>query len=94
MPANKFKALAKEADAAFKGTYKDELNKLAALSKDEIDAITPGEEDMKEYFTLMKVVEQASRDNLKQAELAANIKALGAVAINIAKKVPGLSAIL
>ena len=90
MPVNKYTALARQADAAFKGAYKDQLNKLAALSKDEIDAITPGEDDLKMYVTLMKVVEQASADTLKQAELVDHIKSLGDIAVKIAKKVPGL----
>jgi hypothetical protein len=50
MAANKYKALAKQADAAFKGKYKDDLNKLAGLSRAEIDAITPDEEDLRAYF--------------------------------------------
>ena len=83
-----------EADAAFNGIYKDELDQLTGLSRKEIDAITPGTEDMKVYSVLIKVVEQASKDNLTQAQLIQNIKDLGAVAVKIAKKIPQFAALL
>jgi hypothetical protein len=41
---------------------------------------------------LVKVVEKASKDNLSQAQLVENIKSMGNVAVQIAKKVPGLAA--
>lgn len=94
MPENRFSALFAEADAAFNGVYKDELDQLTGLSRTEIDAITPGTEDMKVYSVLIKVVEQASKDNLTQAQLIQSIKDLGAIAIKIAKKVPQFAALL
>jgi hypothetical protein len=94
MAKNRFDDLFEEADAAFKGQYKDELNKLLGLSKDEIDSITPGTTDLQTYAVLVKVVEKASKDNLSQAELIANIKAMGDIAIKIAKKVPRFAALL
>jgi len=94
MPDNRFDGLFREADAAFNGQYKDQLNELIGLSRVEIDAIIPGTEDLRVYSVLIKVVEKASQDNLKQAELINNIKALGGLAIKIAKKVPTLAAFL
>lgn len=94
MPENRFKKLFKEADAAFNGEYKAELDKLAGLSRDEIDSIVPGTEDLRVYSVLVKVVETASRKNVTQAKLASDIKELGGIAIKIAKKVPKLAAIL
>jgi len=79
---------------AFKGAYKDELNELAGLSRSEIDAITPDTTDLEKYDELITVVKEASRVNLSQAQLRQKIESLGAVAVNIAKRVPSLSRIL
>lgn len=79
---------------AFKGKYKDELNALSALSKKEIDAITPGITDLQKYDELITVVKEASRVNLQQAELKKQIIKLGKVAVTIAKRIPSLAAIL
>lgn len=75
---------------AFKGAYKDELTALMGLSKEEINQITPDTEDLEVYAQLISVVKEASADNISQAELKANIMALGAVGIEIAKKIPAL----
>ncbi len=92
MAENRFDDLFADADAAFNGRYKKELNQLMGLSKEDIDAITPETTDLKVYAVLVKVVEKASKDNLSQAQLVENIKSLGDVAVQIAKKVPGLAA--
>ncbi|WP_339734528.1 hypothetical protein [uncultured Sunxiuqinia sp.] len=94
MPENRFSALFAEADAAFNGKYKMELNELAGLSKEEIDAVAPGTTDLKMYLILTQVVEQASKNNLSQAQLAEDIKELGELAVKIARKVPRLAALL
>jgi hypothetical protein len=94
MAENRFDDLFADADAAFNGLYKDELNQLVGLSKEEIDSITPETTDLKTYAVLIKVVEKASKDNLSQAQLIENINALGDVAIQIAKKVPQFAALL
>tara|TARA_B110000091_G_scaffold209461_1_gene250685 strand:+ start:1891 stop:2160 length:270 start_codon:yes stop_codon:yes gene_type:complete len=80
----KFDELFTEADAAFNGKYKNELGKLTGLSKDEIDAVTPGVEDLRVDSILIKVVEKASMKNISMTQLAADIKELGV----IAKKIP------
>tara|TARA_R110002050_G_scaffold135508_4_gene258214 strand:- start:90 stop:374 length:285 start_codon:yes stop_codon:yes gene_type:complete len=94
MPENRFSALFAEADAAFNGKYKMELNELAGLSKEEIDAVAPGTTDLKMYLILTQVVEQASKNNLSQAQLVEDIKELGELAVKIARKVPRLAALL
>jgi hypothetical protein len=94
MAENRFDDLFADADAAFNGLYKDELNQLVGLSKEEIDSITPETTDLKTYAVLIKVVEKASKDNLSQAQLIENINALGDVAVQIAKKVPKFAALL
>ena len=90
----RFSELFAEADKAFNGAYKKELDSLTGLSKEEIDAVTPGAEDLRVYSVLMKVVEQASKENISKAELANNIKELGAIAVKIAKKIPRLASLL
>ena len=90
---NRFDDLFNEADAAFNGAYKKQLNDLMGLSKSEIDQITPNSiTDMSTYSKLIDVVKQASKDNISQADLITNIKSLGEIAIKIAKKVPTLAA--
>lgn len=79
---------------AFRGKYKDQLNQLAGLSRAEIDAITPDLTDLQKYDELITVVKEASRVNLAQAELKHQIEKLGAVAVQIAKRVPSLAALL
>ena len=94
MAKNRFDDLFAEAAAAFNGQYKDELNKLYGLSKDEIDSIIPGTADLQMYAVLIKVVEDASKKNLSQAKLVQNIKDLGDLAVKIAKKIPEFAALL
>ena len=91
MPKNRFDDLFAEAHASFNGEYKNEINELTGLSKEEIDSVTPETTDLQTYSVLLKVVEKASKDNLTQAQLIENIKELGDVAVKIAKKVPSLS---
>ncbi len=83
----------KEGREAFLGKYKDELNVLSGLSRDEIDQITPDLTDLQKYDELITVVKEASRVNLSQAELKKQIEDLGEVAVEIAKKVPTLAAL-
>lgn len=92
--SNRFKEKFKQADAAFKGIYKNELEELMGLSKREIDSLTPDGTDLRVYTVLTEVVKEASSENISQAELVNNIKDLGEVAIRIAKKIPGLATLL
>lgn len=94
MSENRFDAMFAQADAAFDGAFKNELNELVGLSRDEVDSVTPGTIDLRMYAVLIKVVEQASRENESQAQLVDNIKNLGEIGIKIAKKVPQLRALL
>jgi hypothetical protein len=89
----RFDDLFNDADAAFNANekYKKELEGLTGLSKDAIKSVTP---DTKDYDALIKVVKQASKENLSKAELVDNIKELGDVAVKIAKKIPQFAALL
>ncbi|KAB1065581.1 hypothetical protein [Salibacter halophilus] len=89
----KFSELFKEADAAFDGAFKEELNDLNGLSKEEVDSVTPDTEDLRTYSVLNKVVEKASKENITKAQLVEDIKELGDVAVKIAKKVPSLASL-
>jgi len=88
MTRNRFKKIFTEAAVAFNGEYKDEINLLLGLSQQDIDTLVPGTTDLQTYLALIKVVEDASRNNTSQAELVNNIKSLGDIAIKIAKKIP------
>jgi hypothetical protein len=86
-------AAMERADEAFRGKYAAEITALLSLSKEQIDAIAPGEIDLRTYDVLIEVVKEASRVNLAQAELVKRIEAMGEVAVEIAKKVPRLAAL-
>lgn len=88
MGNDRLKNLIKEADKAFDGEYAKELDQLTGLSRGEINEITPDTTDLRTYNVLIKIVEQASRENIKKAELIDQIKELGDVAVKIAKKIP------
>lgn len=84
----------KKSKDAFMGKYKDQLNELAGLSRQEIDKITPGITDLQKYDELMAVVKVASARNVSQAELKKQIESLGKVALKICEQVPTLFKIL
>lgn len=83
-------ATLRQSREAFRGAYKDQLNVLSGFSRAEIDAITPGTEDLETYDQLIAVVKEASRKNQSQQALKSQIEKLGAVALEIAKRVPNL----
>ncbi|MGD8371510.1 MAG: hypothetical protein PVF76_05205 [Syntrophobacterales bacterium] len=80
---------------AFEGIYKKELDELLGLSREQINTITPHDlTDLEVYDKLISVVKEASRKNIRQAQLKAQIEELGNIAIEIAKRVPSLAALL
>lgn len=81
---------AKRNREAFMGKYRDELNALLGLSKEEIDRITPDTTDLEVYAQLISIVKEASADNIDQAELKDRIMELGKVGAAIAKRIPAL----
>lgn len=91
---NRFKDKFKIADSAFNGLYGKELNALMGLSQGEIDSIVPGTTDLRVYSVLIKIVEEASIRNINQAQLISDIKKLGEIGVEIAKKVPQFAALL
>ena len=78
---------------AFEGRYKDSLNQLLGLSREDIAKITPDTTSMQKYDELITVVKAASSANLAEAQLKQQIEKLGSVGITIAKKVPALASI-
>jgi|TARA_B110000259_G_scaffold149780_1_gene169074 hypothetical protein len=84
---SRFDNLFNEADGVFNANekYQQEIEQLKGLSPEDIAAITPNTED---HAALIKVVKQASEENLSKAQLVANIKQLGASVVKIAKKTP------
>jgi len=89
-----FEQTIKETRAAFDGEYAEQIKQLGALSPTEIDSITPDHQDVEEYHKLIAVVKAASANNVKNAELADQIRQLGSVAVGIAEKVPSLAKFL
>jgi len=87
--SNRLQQLFDEADAAFDGLYAREVEELNGLSRAEINQMTPGTTDLKTYNVLVKLVEEASRENMKKAELIQQIKNLGDIGVSIAKNISG-----
>jgi PHP family Zn ribbon phosphoesterase len=79
-----------ETRAEFEGKYGEELKALLELSAEELEEIAPRLESTEVYAQLIAVVRNASVKNLSVARLKARIRALGEVAVAIARKVPGL----
>jgi hypothetical protein len=78
---------------AFEGEYGPQITALLGLSREQLDAITPDTTDLAVYDQLVEVVKDASRKNLSAAQLRARIKALGGVAVAIAKQAGVLAAL-
>ena len=88
----KIRKAIEDTDAELSGRYGNEIKDLLGLSREEIDAITPGTTDLATYEALMKIVKEASQKNVAQAELRSRIIALGHTAVAIAKKSAALAA--
>ena len=89
----KLQERAKANRLAFEGQYREEIEGLLGLSREELDKITPDTTDLEIYDQLITVVKEASAANIAQAELKSRIMELGEVAISIAKRVPKLAAL-
>jgi hypothetical protein len=90
----KLEKRAAENRKAFEGQYREEITALLALSREEIDRITPDTTDLAVYDQLITVVKEASATNIEQAELKTSILELGEVAVSIANQVPKLAVLL
>lgn len=78
---------------AFEGLYREEIDGLLGLSREDLKKITPEITSNEIYLQLITVVKEASAANISQAELKRNIISLGKVAIEIAKQLPKLAAL-
>lgn len=87
----KLRLRAAESRKAFEGEYRNEIEGLLGLSRDEIDRITPGTTDLETYDQLITIVKEASAANISQAELRKQIETLGEIGFQIAQKVPELA---
>lgn len=85
---------AERARAALEGTLAAEYKGIRSLDPETIKDITPGTTDEAVYEQLMAAVQEASARNESQAQLKTRITKLGGIAIEIAKRVPTLAAIL
>ena len=87
----KLRQRAEENKKSFNGEYREQIEGLLGLSREEIDRITPGTADLETYDQLITIVKEASASNLHQAELRQQIEKLGEIGIQIAQKVPELA---
>jgi diacylglycerol kinase family enzyme len=85
---------ADRAERALNGQFSEIYKQLRSLSPEEIDSITPDTTDQKEYERMIALVQEATERNLDQAQLVERIRGLGDIAINIARKVPTLAALV
>lgn len=77
-------------DAAHDGAFAEQIRSLLALSANLETAGTIAVIPTADYSKLLGAVESASALNISQADLASQIRQLGANAVAIASKVPGL----
>ena len=94
MTKNRFDDMFAEADEAFDSKYQKEMNELKGFSDEELAVLTPDTTSKDVYLALIKLVSQASKENLAQANLIDRIKEMGGIAINIAKKIPSFAKFL
>ena len=94
MGTNQYDDLFGDADQSFDGAYKNELAALKGLTPDQVQSVSPGTTNQETLNQLIQVVQQAQKDNLSQADLIDNIKALGSTAVKLAMKVPKFAALL
>ena len=87
-------AAAKRAETTLNDRFGNIYRELRGLSPEQIDDITPDATDQKEYERLIVLVQQATQRNLDQAQLVERVKALGDIAVRIARKVPSLAPFL
>lgn len=83
-----------DAIATWHGSYSQIYRELRNLSPEEIDDITPDITDQQEYERLIAIVQEASKRNMSQAELAERIRTLSETAQKIVKMVPSLAMLL
>jgi hypothetical protein len=83
-----------KADAGFRVDYASALAGLQGLTESDVRAICPEPTCMETYDELLAVVQDATRQNLAQAELRNRIRGLGAVALRIAGRIPQLTKLL
>lgn len=85
--ANKMDEYIEIADAEIKQEYKKELEELKGLSAEQIEQFGGTTSQMDD---IIKEVENARDNNLKQAALVGNLKTLGKNTYKLAKKVSAL----
>jgi hypothetical protein len=90
----KLRQRAAENRLSFQGEYREQIEGLLGLSREEIDRMTPGTADLETYDHLITVIKTASETNLSQAQLREEIKRLGEIGVQIAGKVPALAKLL
>ena len=88
---NRFNDLFKKADASFEANSVLALAQLKGLSKDEMEELTPDTNSREVYEELITIVEDATRNNISQAELISKIETLGSTAKRIIGKIPALA---
>lgn len=87
-------AAANRAQRTLDGRFGSIYRELRGLSPEEINDITPDTTDQKEYERIMALVQQATDQNMDQAQLVERIREMGDVAKKIARKVTSLSTVV
>lgn len=87
-------AAASRAERTLDGRFGSIYRELRGLSPEEINDITPDTRDQKEYERMIALVQEATDQNLNQAQLVDRIREMGGVAKKIAGKVTSLSRLI
>ncbi len=84
-------AAASRAERTLDGRFGSIYRELRGLSPEEINDITPDTTDQKEYERMIALVQEATDQNISQAQLVERIREMGDVAKKIADRVTSLS---
>jgi len=87
-------AAANRAERTLDGRLGSIYRELRGLSPEQINDITPDTRDQKEYERLIALVQQATDQNMDQAQLVDRIREMGGVAQKIARRVSSLASLV
>ena len=87
-------AAANRAERTLDGRFGSIYRELRGLSPEQINDITPDTRDQKEYERLIALVQQATDQNMDQAQLVDRIREMGGVAQKIARRVSSLASLV
>ncbi|MBI5749604.1 MAG: hypothetical protein HZA00_10815 [Nitrospinae bacterium] len=84
--AKKWEEILREAGQETDDEFASKISSLTRLTDDEIKAITPNPGDKEKLAELMKIVSDATRNNIQKADAIRNTKGLAEIAVALLGK--------